>query len=546
MRTRTIYISFVLLSLLMMLMTAGCNAKPDILEPVITLSEALEISRTEATIECNINRRGSSSLSYITLIYQEKGNISEMESNAEHISDRLLFRLSGLKPGTSYSCYIKAGTETATLKSNAITFTTIPNNPPKVSGITPLSTGPLGIIVKFNIIDLGGEDILSAGCEIKQTESMECQRVYATDIDTQPSEIRITISGLTPSTTYNITPFASNSLGESQGDTLEYTTKESVMLSEPGMLAMLFANDDTESMESITIAGQMNGDDFRTLRTFLGAPSETQVRSIISDIDLTDVSIVEGGGSFDGHRFTENNLLSTGLFSGCTRLRHALLPNSATVMDRDALARCPALERFTVPAGLEALLPSTDCPVLNAIEVSKANDHFSSIEGVLFNHDATEIIWFPCAKTGEYTLPSTITAIGENAFTGTSITTLTVPSSVTSISRGAFSGSPITEIRLPDRLANLSEATFQNCTNLIYVYLGYGTRYIGNFAFDGTPIRDLYLAAETPPFTMEDAFSNGESTIFEQCILHIPYGCKDRYTNHQQWGSFLQIEEFKP
>ena len=388
MTTRPIYTSFAMLSLLMELMIAGCddNAKPDTLEPDITLSEASGISRTEALIECNINRHGSSSLSYITLIYQETGNPSGMECSADSESDRHMFRLSGLKPGTTYSCHIEAGTETAALKSNTITFTTIPNNPPKVSGITPLSTGPLGIIVEFSIIDHGGEDILSAGCEIRQAGSISSHIIYATDIDPLPSEIRVTISGLTPSTSYDVTPFASNSLGESQGETLEYTTKESVMLTEPGMLAHLFANHDTESMESITIAGQMNGDDFRTLRTFLGAPTATRVSSIISRIDLTDVSIVEGGCSFDGQRFTENDRLSTGLFSDCIRLRHAILPNSATVMERNALSRCPVLETITLPAGVKTLLPSIDCPVLNAIDVSKANDCVSSIEGVIFNH----------------------------------------------------------------------------------------------------------------------------------------------------------------
>lgn len=546
MTTRTIYISFVLLSLLMVLMMAGCNAKPDILEPIIELSGASEISRTEATIECNINRRGSSSLKYITLMYQEKGNTPEMESSADPKSDRLMFHLSGLKPGTSYSCHIEAGTETATLKSNVITFTTIPNNPPKLSGITPLSTGPIGIIVSFVIIDQGGEKIITAGCEIKESGSMQCQRIYATDIDSQQPKVRITITGLIPAMTYSITPFASNSLGESHGETLEYTTKESIVLAEPGVLASLFESSDNLDMEIFTIAGPMNGDDFRTLRIMLGAPIESDIRLRVTDIDLTDVQIVKGGASYDGQRFTDADRLSTGLFADCSNLRSALLPGYATVMERDAVARCPVLEVITIPARVETLLPSTECPALKAIEVSKANDRFSSTDGVLLNQEASEILWFPCGKTGEYSIPPTITAIGENAFAGTSITTLTIPSSVKSISRGAFAGSAIIKIRLSDKLVNISEAMFQNCTSLNYVYLGSGTRYIGNFAFDGTSIHDLYIAAETPPFTMEDAFRDGNSTIFDKCTLHVPHGCIQLYTNHCQWGAFSHIKEFQP
>ncbi len=234
------------------------------------------------------------------------------------------------------------------------------------------------------------------------------------------------------------------------------------------------------------------------------------------------------------------------MFSDCSLLRSAILPNSAIALERDAFARCPSLESLTVPARVETLLPSADCLALKAIEVSKANTHFSSIDGVLFNLDATEILWFPCGKTGDYTLPPSITSIGENAFAGTSITGLAIPPTVTSISRGAFAGSSLLEISLPDNITNIAEGMFQNCSDLMTVHLGSGTEYVGNFAFDATSIRDIYLAAEIPPFTKEDTFRNGNSTIFETCTLHIPKGYRKLYTNHRQWGSFSHIEEFQP
>ena len=122
-------------------------------------------------------------------------------------------------------------------------------------------------------------------------------------------------------------------------------------------------------------------------------------------------------------------------------------------------------------AGIATLLPSADCPSLRAIEVSAANTDFSSVDGVLFNHTGTDILWFPLGKTGTFTLPSTVTKIGENAFAGTGITGLVIPPTVTEIGRGAFAGSALEEISLPDNMSNISEGMFQGCAHLSLIHI---------------------------------------------------------------------------
>ena len=195
-------------------------------------------------------------------------------------------------------------------------------------------------------------------------------------------------------------------------------------------------------------------------------------------------------------------------------------------------------------AGVAELLPSAGCSALRAIEVSAANEHYTSVDGVLFNADITEILWFPLGKTGSFTLPSTITSIGENAFYGTSITTLEIPESVTNISRGAFAGSALTEISLPDNLTNVAEGMFQNCRTLTTVHLGRSTDFIGNYAFDGTALTDLYVAATEPPYASAQAFANKSSTITTGCTLHVPAGCRTIYCSHSKWKTFSRIVEY--
>ncbi|MDE7347332.1 MAG: leucine-rich repeat domain-containing protein [Muribaculaceae bacterium] len=540
----------ILIALLLSVLAASCSehSRPDYPEPSMEIAEASGITRTGAIVKAAIDRHGNSSLDYVTLRYHEVSADpgDELSIEADPSLSAFEFRLTDLRPGAGYSCHLEAGTMTASLKSNTITFTTIPNDPPAVSEVTPVSTGPLGIMVRFSITDDGGEPILEAGCEVKETGSTESRRIYATQTNPLPLYFQLSITGLSPATSYTITPFASNSRGESRGAPMEYTTSGSVILTQPGMLARLFDRDYISSMELLTIAGPMNGDDFRMLRQFLGAPGEDNTGFHASGIDLTDVSIVEGGASYDGRRFTVADCISTGLFAGCDSLRTAILPASAISMDRDAFAHCHALEHITVPAGVETVLPSSDCTSLKAIEVSEANPFFKSDQGVLLNSDASAILWFPLGKTGEYRFPPTISAIGENAFAGTSITTLIIPSAVTSISRGAFAGSALTEIRLPDNMTNISEGMFQNCSSLAIVRLGKATDYVGDYAFDGTSLTDLFVSADYPPFAASEAFTDRNGTLTGTCTLHVPAGTRKLYSSHRQWGTFSHIEEFQP
>ena len=62
------------------------------------------------------------------------------------------------------------------------------------------------------------------------------------------------------------------------------------------------------------------------------------------------------------------------------------------------------------------------------------NSVYSSVDGVLFNKSQTTLIQYPGGKAGSYTIPNSVTSIGDYAFSGcTSLTSVTIPNSVTSI-----------------------------------------------------------------------------------------------------------------
>lgn len=541
------YLQILLLSVLM-LAQLGCSnpAEPDNFEPVIEILPVTDITRTEAVVSAKVQTRGST-LTNLSFFYGEEGNVEQQIAVSDPSAEFHSLRLEGLRPGATYFCFVEGGTASANLKTKTVSFTTLPNALPAVSQAVPLSTGPVGLIVSFEITDDGGEPLLSAGCEVNNALTGEKKRLNLSAEELAMGTHKIHIGGLELLTKYIITPFASNSAGETLGEALEYTTRNSVVLTEPGTLAALLDNGVGLTLEQLPVSGDMNGDDFKFLRLLLGAPpqsGEKPLDSPVTEVDLSDANIVEGGASYDGSRYTVADELTTGLFGRCKQLKSILLPVSATRLARDAFADCTSLDKLIIPAGVVEIMPSEGCSSLSAIEVSDANPNYTSLDGVLFNSEASEILWFPLGKTGAYSLPPSITSIGENAFYGTSITALVIPSSVTTIGRGAFAGSMLTEISLPDNITNISEGMFQNCVSLSTVRLGVNTEFIGNYVFDGTSMENLYVGAQLPPFTSDKAFVNGAGSIAATCILHVPKGSKALYRNHSQWGKFSKIEEF--
>jgi len=78
-----------------------------------------------------------------------------------------------------------------------------------------------------------------------------------------------------------------------------------------------------------------------------------------------------------------------------------------------------------------------------SITVNPYNANYSSLDGVLFNKNQTALIECPGGKTGSYTVPSSVTSIGNSAFYYClSLTGVTIPPEVTTINRNAFSSCP--------------------------------------------------------------------------------------------------------
>jgi hypothetical protein len=105
-------------------------------------------------------------------------------------------------------------------------------------------------------------------------------------------------------------------------------------------------------------------------------------------------------------------------FVDCTGLIGVMIGNGVTSIGGNAFYACIGLTSVTIPKSVTGIgdCPFYDCYSLKTISVDTNNPVYSSLDGVLFNHNRTTLIQCPGAKAGSYTVPDSVTSLGYGAF----------------------------------------------------------------------------------------------------------------------------------
>ena len=208
--------------------------------------------------------------------------------------------------------------------------------------------------------------------------------------------------------------------------------------------------------------------------------------------------------------------IGTYAFYNCVRLSAIDIEGDVSVGDY-AFSECGSLATVNLGADVHNfnfMLAFDGCYSIETVNVHADNGYFADIDGVLFNKSCTQIIFYPRARSGAYTLPASVASVGDGAFEdSTLLTSVAIGAGVTTLGDYAFYNcTSLTELTVKDGASALTvgEYALAGCTALTSLSLPARITSLGNYAFYLSGLRTI-------------AFSEGLTSIgahaFEQTAL---------------------------
>ena len=260
----------------------------------------------------------------------------------------------------------------------------------------------------------------------------------------------------------------------------------------------------------------------------------------LKEIDLPNSITAVGDNTFWGCSALQtfdipNSVTSIGknAFRDCSSLKNIDIPNSITSIGGRAFYNCSALQSIDIPENVTTIgdYAFSRCDSLKAIEVAENNLHYTSVDGVLFNKDMTTILRYPKRKEGkQYTIPSSVTTIGVNAFNFTYLQEIEIPDGVQTIGTGAFDCSTnLKDISIPASVTSIGRNIYMGDTCIVS---------------GGNPLESIHIRImDIEKCDIDEkAF---ERIDFEKCTLYIPSGTRWAYRHHPAFSGFKNIETMR-
>ena len=223
-----------------------------------------------------------------------------------------------------------------------------------------------------------------------------------------------------------------------------------------------------------------------------------------------------------------NSVTSIGLeaFKNCTGLTSVTIPNSVTYIGYDAFKNCTGLKKSCYPNTLSNLFS-------DIVTISYPAEGAEIEDGIVYGPNKSAIYFVPCDFEGEYTIPNSVTSIGDYAFYECSGLTSVIATAGTppEIGDNSFDGVyETTLLSVPDDAVNAYLATnwslFENirCSDSEELFKTFETGNLKYRLIPGLTNDDKNLAVVIP-----GEYSNLTEVTIPERITYSDNGTNKRY-----------------
>lgn len=299
-------------------------------------------------------------------------------------------------------------------------------------------------------------------------------------------------------------------------------------------------------IKSLKLSGTIDARDFKTMRDNM--PSLTEIN--LSDVTIVEYTGTEGTGGNYNITYPLNTIPYMAFYNvyisvGKSSLKSIILPSSLTSIGSDAFGRCTGLNTIRIPSSVTSIGYHAFLYFKGAILVDAENPYYSSHNSILFNKGQTNLIQCSTSKIGNYTIPSSVQTIEDNAFMEClDLTSINISSSVTSFGLSLFTHCMnLRFANIPPSVKAIPENTFMYCKKLKSISIPSSVHSIGSYAFAYCDSISSIQACSQVPVDIGSSISVFDGINKNTCLLHVPYGTKALYASANQWKDFKNIVE---